>query len=301
MNSSNASTVTQLRDRTQDLRRLHRSVRKRQELSSPIRECGALVPFMNSDPITRPFDTHVFPLRISADNLSCSISQSRELICELEIMHKQISLVSWSDVQKITETIAQRLSQHKSDLKKVIFLISEQRFSSKQQINRHYEAIQITLQSRIIDISRNFKRILSQRALFLSTHTKLQIQPEMHSAPKADSRQYSLQEVTYQADLYPPIVDTAVDKQRKAEIKAIEETVLDLSDMLQEVSHLVIEQEHLLKQIDSNVDTSFADIESGFDALLKFSEVFHNQKKLILRLVLTFLVMLLFVYCPNLM
>ncbi|KNH09340.1 syntaxin-5-like protein [Perkinsela sp. CCAP 1560/4] len=283
-------------DRTTDFQKLVRNERKRGSANgqSYLEEVSLTIPGDERPTQLPQASTNI---QSAADQLAYSIEYSFKMLEKLEsTRHCQRSSERASGSPFSDDLVSEmtvRVDSHRAAFATLATRIDTRGFVPTLQISQHYAAVKVALRSRILEVSRNFKRVLTRQLAAASWDSAISANDVSNVGQE---KEFITKDAEHQLCIYSNPIDTASEALRKRQIQKIEGAVSELSEMMQEVAHLVVEQESLVRQIDMNVDHSLNEINMGNFSLTSFAEKFRSRGRLIIRVLAVVLCIILLAF-----
>lgn len=228
--------------------------------------------------------------------------------CKMEkltllVMHEQMS-GNPSEIAALTAMIKQDIT----GLNKNIATLEELSQAQKQHYNNHQQthsnSIVLTLQSRLVTLSNDFKVVLQTHALNLKQQNKQQ-HPQLYRHNEAYPRKnFSIQD-DQQEDLVINMDSSEPRKQqnqvlleeqrlhyqeREETMQSIETTIVELGSVFHRLATIMKEQEEQVHRIDSNINDADLNIEAAHSELLKYFQYVSSNRWLLIKIFIVLIV-----------
>ena len=278
-------------DRTTDLRRLHHSFQNQDHDATFYAESRAHTVKDGS-----PDNIGSQNMSYMVESLAASMEASSKLITDHAVHRDKFRSNQYTDLhdgmQHYPDSLSERLAQHMIDLNAVKSSLENQKVAKWNQRQIHYEAIHLLLRSQLMVMNREMKQIIAKQSAMKQRESRklVAIEPSFQtnepvSLSSEDKGRYAT--IMLEPHAEANLLDTTV------EVSEIEQTVTELAEMLQEISHLVYEQEYLVGHINDNISSSEVEIFMGSESIKGFFSTLQSRRKWTIRLIMTFLLFLL--------
>ena len=163
-------------------------------------------------------------------------------------------------------------------------------FEINRQTQEHSSNIVVSLRSKLMNTSNNFKEVLKIRS---SNMKEQQERRERFGAELSFERPtFNTQVTSYQQLDLVTRKNTEIESRNSA-IETIESTIAELGQVFQHLAHLVSAQGETVQRIDANMEEMQMNIEGGQAQLLKYFKSVNSNRWLMLKM---FGVIILFVF-----
>jgi syntaxin 5 len=217
------------------------------------------------------------------------------------------------EIGALTGIVKTKLSGMHASLSELTALREESTAGpSRSQANRHSEAVVTTLRSKLVNTSQAFKALLQTRTRAIKA-------TNARRGQFSSDRPTSFESALFRADgggapaaaasLTGPGAaaggqqDQALAlashnvshfKQRHEAVKQIEQAVGEVSEMFQDFTRLVHEQDETIVRIDADVDEADRDVKAGSNELMRYIASLTSGRGMILKIFAILFVFLLF-------
>lgn len=284
------------RDRSSEFYRIFEQLKLQERSSAQHGPPAPLKSFGSSatapPPAAAKFYEHSQAFAHELSQVSATIGNLTKLVQSQSLFDEQ-----GSEISSLTNIIKQKLAQLHSDLSLLVVLKEEAVMTQKgsRQVDRHSDTVINTLRSRLVHTSQSFKTVLQQRTKKITDDCSRR---NTFSADRPVNFESALFQQSGNAgeglDQAVAHRTTNYYKQRYDAVRQIEAAVHEVSDMFQDFTRLVHEQEELVVRIDSNVDDALRNVESGSSELMKYLASLTSNRGLILKIFFVLFAFLLF-------
>ncbi|XP_029163112.1 syntaxin-5 [Nylanderia fulva] len=248
-----------------------------------------------------------------AKNIGKNIASTYTKLEKLALLAKKKSIFNdrQMEIEELTNIIKTDLKSLNLQIGKLQELGKSQResFGSSQShhIASHSSSIVMALQSKLADMSNNFKSVLEVRSENMREEQQRRRQFSQGSVSTmlppsvVSGRQGSLllqEEVSSNSvaiDLEPMMNhqlmqqamqdDTDAYVQSRAEtMQNIESTIVELGGIFQQLAHMVKEQEEMVERIDSNIEDTELNVEAAHTEILKYFQSVTSNRWLMIKI-----------------
>ncbi|XP_064403371.1 syntaxin-5-like [Halichondria panicea] len=225
-----------------------------------------------------------------------------------------------SEIQELTQVIKQDLSKLNSDIADLQQRVKSQSYGETKHMRSHSSSVVVSLQSKLVDLSKDFKGVLEVRTENLkqqkqrreqfssaTVSTSLTSSPalgggsvlmqsdrngsvsiDMDSLSKDQHNQMQLLE---QQDTYIQERAEAMDN--------IHSTIVELGSIFRQLAEMVKEQEEQVVRIDANVSETQTNVEAAHTELLKYFQGITSNRWLMMKVfavvIVFFIIFIVFV------
>ncbi|XP_032689793.1 syntaxin-5 [Odontomachus brunneus] len=249
---------------------------------------------------------------MTAKNIGKNIASTYTKLEKLALLAKKKSIFNdrQMEIEELTNIIKTDLKSLNIQIGKLQELGKSQKegfgYSQSHHIASHSSSIVMALQSKLANMSNNFKTVLevrsenmreeqSRRQQFTQGSLSTMLPPSVVSGRQGS---LLLQEETSNAvaiNLEPTINhqliqqaiqdDTDAYVQSRAEtMQNIESTIVELGGIFQQLAHMVQEQEEMVERIDSNIEDTELNVEAAHTEILKYFQSVTNNRWLMIKI-----------------
>ena len=232
---------------------------------------------------------------------SLSLANLTKLIQQQSVFDDQAP-----EIGSLTNIVKARLGKMHDDLALLAELRADASVGpSSSQPNRHSEAVISALRSKLVSTSQDFKSILQRRTKVIKeTHMRrnklssdkpatfesaLFRQQEQQAAEAGGERTQMLSQ-----DMQLSNASSQHYRQRYDAVRQIEGAVHEVSEMFQDFTRLVHEQDETIVRIDEEVEESLGYVNAGSSELMKYIASLSSNRGMILKIFAVLFVFLLF-------
>ncbi|XP_014473870.1 PREDICTED: syntaxin-5 [Dinoponera quadriceps] len=305
--SRNTSTTTMTsRDRTNEFVNTIRSMQSRSAART-----AAVGATMQNPRRARQLQSYS-NFMMTAKNIGKNIASTYTKLEKLALLAKKKSIFNdrQMEIEELTNIIKTDLKSLNIQIGKLQELGKSQRegfgHSQSHHIASHSSSIVMALQSKLANMSTNFKNVLevrsenmreeqSRRQQFTQGSLSTMLPPSVVSGRQGS---LLLQEEANNAvaiDLEPAMNrqlmqqamqdDTDAYVQSRAEtMQNIESTIVELGGIFQQLAHMVQEQEEMVERIDSNIEDTELNVEAAHTEILRYFQSVTNNRWLMIKI-----------------
>ncbi|OAF70149.1 Syntaxin-5 [Intoshia linei] len=260
---------------------------------------------------TKPNNNNNIPFNIAARNITKMLCETMSKLQELTLLAKSKSI--YDDHSDQIETFTYEIRKDIENMNQNISKLYNTKDISKKGSNfeKHSKTVVVGLQSKLANVSSDFKNVL-------------QIRTENLKCNQLRRRQYGCEE-TYSSSIKGESIllrknrphrsnmandlviemgneldqqtlvknsDSAYYESRNKDMQNIEETIVELGGIFTELCTLVKEQEEMVDRIDMQVEDTHTQIEAAYAELLKYFRTISANRWLMFKV---FAILFLFV------
>ncbi|XP_029669201.1 syntaxin-5 [Formica exsecta] len=249
-----------------------------------------------------------------AKNIGKNIASTYTKLEKLALLAKKKSIFNdrQMEIEELTNIIKTDLKSLNLQIGKLQELGKSQResFGSSQShhIASHSSSIVMTLQSKLADMSNNFKNVLEirsenmreeqhRRQQFSQGSVSTMLPPSVVSGKQGSLLlQEEVSSNSVAIDVEPMMKhqlimqqsmqdDTDAYVQSRAEtMQNIESTIVELGGIFQQLAHMVKEQEEMVERIDSNIEDTELNVEAAHTEILKYFQSVTSNRWLMIKI-----------------
>ncbi|XP_012562791.1 syntaxin-5 isoform X1 [Hydra vulgaris] len=250
--------------------------------------------------------------------ISQDIGNTFSKLEKLAILAKQKSLFNDKpvEIQELTYIIKQDINHLNQQIASLQQIAQNKDSSSSKNVKTHSHTVVMSLQSKLANMSKDFKHVLevrtenmkqqknrreqfSQGALTDNMHISELSGNSLLNRPLGNNEAVAL-DMEPLLSQHQQVYDHNDEyiKSRATAMESIESTIVELGGIFQQLAHLVSEQEEQIKRIDSNVEDTEMNVEAAHSELLKYFQSISSNRWLIIKiffvLIVFFVVFVLF-------
>ncbi|XP_033115789.1 syntaxin-5-like [Anneissia japonica] len=243
-----------------------------------------------------------------AKHIGSDINQTFTKLEKLTILAKKKSLFDDKsvEIQELTYIIKQDINSLNKQIAKLQEFVRRNNSQNGRQMQTHSNTVVLALQSKLANMSNDFKSVLEvrtqnlkdqkdRREQFSQDQLTTSLPPSASSGnirsvlvdDEAASRgdavinmpfdrpQQSSMQLVEQQDTYI--------KDREETMQNIESTIVELGGIFQQLAHMIHEQEEQVQRIDSNVDDAYSNVEMAHGEILKYFQSVTSNRWLMVK------------------
>lgn len=287
------------RDRTNEFMSTVKSMQSRQV-------GNGVVPSRNTKALHQRSEFMMFAKRIGKD-----ISNTFAKLEKLTILAKRKSLFDDKpvEIQELTYIIKQDIGSLNKQIAQLQELVKAQKNQNGRHTHSHSNTVVVALQSKLANMSNEFKSVLevrtenlkhqkTRREQFsqspvsasmppsaLSGHTgSVLLQDEAASSPDVAINMDSVDRDRYQQQLQLIDENDSYIQSRANTMQSIEQTIVELGSIFTQLANMVKEQEEMVQRIDSNVEDSHMNVEAAHGEILKYFQSVTSNRWLMVKI-----------------
>lgn len=294
------------RDRTTEFQSVCRSLQGRQN--------GPQVSAPSHHAVRQRSDFTLIAKRIGRD-----LSNTFAKLEKLTILARSKSLFDdkATEIDELTYIVKQDIGSLNKQIAQLQELVRSRSSQNGRHLQTHSNTVVVSLQSKLAEMSSDFKQVLEVRTENLKEQRSRReqfSQAPPHYPPSSASplqpqnfnagNSLLLQEDSKQPGDISIDMDTRSSQQmqlvhqqnsyiqsRSDTMQNIETTIVELGSIFQQLAHMVKEQEEVVQRIDANVEDTQFNIEEAHREILKYFQTVSSNRWLIIKI---FLVLILF-------
>ncbi|XP_062503343.1 syntaxin-5-like isoform X2 [Corticium candelabrum] len=262
-----------------------------------------------------------------AKRIAGDIGNTYAKLEKLTILAKSKSLFNDSsvEIQELTYIIKEDIASLNRQIAQLQELVKSRRGSNRTQLNAHSSAVVVSLQTRLANMSSNFKTVLKTRTESLRRQKERRDQFAQSPVASRMVPSASGTGICYQTEGGKLILlcvallrddpsyarhrgDVKIDmggdgsqmqvleqqeeyiKERAATMESIESTIVELGGIFQQLATMVKEQEEHVLRIDANVEDAEMNVEAAHSEILKYFHSVSSNRWLIIKIFVVLIV-----------
>lgn len=223
-----------------------------------------------------------------------------------------------SEIQELTQVIKQDLAKMNSDIASLQQRVKARSHQDTRHMRSHSSSVVVSLQSKLADISKDFKNVLELRTENLKQQKQRREQfsaspiaapSSLPSAAFGGSPDNAFGSVLFESDRRGS-GDVSIDMDsvhRNSQMQLLEEqdayiqeradamenihsTIVELGTIFRQLAEMVKEQEEQVIRIDANVDETQTNVEAAHTELLKYFKGITSNRWLMIKIFLVVIV-----------
>ncbi|XP_062503342.1 syntaxin-5-like isoform X1 [Corticium candelabrum] len=244
-----------------------------------------------------------------AKRIAGDIGNTYAKLEKLTILAKSKSLFNDSsvEIQELTYIIKEDIASLNRQIAQLQELVKSRRGSNRTQLNAHSSAVVVSLQTRLANMSSNFKTVLKTRTeslrrqkerrdQFAQSPVASRMVPSA-SALLRDDPSYARHRGDVKIDMggdgsQMQVLEQQEEyiKERAATMESIESTIVELGGIFQQLATMVKEQEEHVLRIDANVEDAEMNVEAAHSEILKYFHSVSSNRWLIIKIFVVLIV-----------
>lgn len=250
-------------------------------------------------------------ITLAAKRIGYDISRTCTKLEQLTELAKGRSLFAdaSTDIQELTQVIKQDLAKLNSDIAELQQQVKARSHRDSRHVHNHSSSVVVSLQSKLVDISKGFKGVLEMRTENLKQQKQRR---EQFSASSPVSSSSSRQSFTgdgaasvllrsEQTDGHTSLDMTSLQRNQQQEMQLIEQqdtyiqeradamenihsTIVELGSIFRQLAEMIKEQEEQVIRIDANVSETQSNVEAAHSELLKYFKGITSNRWLMVKI-----------------